>query len=145
MGHSYGGYSVVALITRTVRFRAALASTPWGINMTSIYKDHIGWCETGQARLNGTPWDQRDAYIENSPFFYLDRVTTPLLLVCGTGDPAAVEQAEETFAALRRLGRRVELRLYEGEGHGPSGWSSEALSDMWTRGIEWFHGYLKGV
>ena len=139
MGTSYGGYSTVALITQTDRFRAALAIAPWGVNMTSFYIHHIGWCETGQARLGGSPWENRDAYIENSPFFYLNRVSTPLLVVCGTGDQAGSIQAEETFVALRRLGKRVELRLYKDEHHGTSAWSRDALDDLYRRVVDWFN------
>ena len=139
MGTSYGGYSAVALIAQTDRFRAALAIAPWGVNMMSMYTRHIGWCETGQARLGGSPWENRDAYIENSPFFYLDRVSTPLLLVCGTGDQDGSTQAEETFVALRRLGKRVELRLYKDEHHGTSAWSRDALDDLYRRVVDWFN------
>ena len=99
-------------------------------NLTSVYgalDEHghsrlLGWCETGQARLGGSLWERRDAYVENSPLFYLDRVTTPLLLASGTVHPAMpneAAQAGEVFSALRRLGQRVELRLYEGEDHAP--------------------------
>ena len=139
MGTSYGGYSTVALIAQTDRFRAALAIAPWGVNMTSFYIHHIGWCETGQARLGGSPWENRAAYIENSPFFYLDRVSTPLLVVCGTGDQAGSNQAEDTFVALRRLGKRVELRLYKDEHHGTSAWSRDALDDLYRRVVDWFN------
>ncbi len=146
MGTSYGGYSVVSLIAQTERFRAALAVAPWGVNMMSIYARQngggIGWCETGQARLGGSPWENREAYIENSPFFLLDRVSTPLLVVCGTGDQPGSNQAEETFVALRRLGKRVELRLYRDEGHGTSSWSRHALDDLYRRVLEWFDCHL---
>ena len=139
MGTSYGGYSTMALIAQTDRFRAALAIAPSGVNMTSFYIHHIGWCETGQARLGGSLWENRDAYIENSPFFYLDRVSTPLLLVCGTGDQAGSNQAEDAFVALRRLGKCVELRLYKDEHHGTSAWSPDALDDLYRRVLDWFN------
>ena len=146
MGTSYGGYSVVSLIAQTNRFRAALAIAPCGVNMMSFYACHkgggIGWCETGQARLGGSPWENRSAYIENSPFFYLDRVSTPLLVVCGTGDQPGSNQAEETFVALRRLGQRVELRLYKEEHHGTNSWSRDALADLYRRVVDWFDAHV---
>ena len=146
MGASYGGYSVVSLIAQTNRFRAALAIAPAGVNMMSFYACHkgggIGWCETGQARLGGSPWENRSAYIENSPFFYLDRVSTPLLVVCGTGDQPGSNQAEETFVALRRLGQRVELRLYKDEHHGTGSWSRDGLEDLYRRVVDWFDAHV---
>ena len=142
MGTSYGGYSVVSLLAQTERFRAALAVAPWGVNMMSFYARQngggIGWCETGQARLGGSPWENRSAYMENSPFFLLDRVSTPLLVVCGTGDQPGSNQAEETFVALRRLGKRVELRLYKDEHHSTSSWSCHALADLYRRVLDSF-------
>ena len=142
MGTSFGGYTVAAVLTQTDRFQAAWASAPFGINMLSSYSNQIGWCETGQGGLGGSPWERRDAYIDNSPFFMLDRVTTPLLLTAGTEDQTGASQAEETFVALQRLGAEAELRLYTGEGHGPSAWSEGCLRDLWDRVAQWFGHHL---
>ena len=150
LGHSYGGYSVLALVTQTDMFAAAVCSAG-AVNLTSFYgalsgsgdTSWIGWCESGQARLGGSLWERRDAYIENSSLFYLDRVTTPLLLLSGDGDTGAFAQASETFSALRRLGQRVELRNYLGEGHWPGTWSAPNLRDVLVRTIEWFNEHLK--
>ena len=66
-GHSYGAYGVMALVTQSKAFRAAVANAPFGINMTSTYLvdvARIEWCEGKQARNGGTLWEKRDAYIE---------------------------------------------------------------------------------
>ena len=150
MGHSYGGYSVLALITQTEMFAAAVCSAG-PVNLTSFYgalsgsgdTSWIGWSESGQARLGGSLWESRDAYIENSSLFYLDRVTTPLLLLSGDGDTGAFTQASETFSALRRLGQRVELRNYLGEDHWPGVWSAANLRDVLARTLAWFDEHLR--
>ena len=150
LGHSYGGYSVLALVTQTEMFAAAVSSAGT-VNLTSFYGAlnetgdslWLGWCESGQARLGGSLWDVRDAYIENSSIFYLDRVTTPLLLVTGDDDTGAVAQASETYSALRRLGMHVELRNYQGEGHWPARWSEANVRDVLERTIAWFDEHLK--
>ena len=150
LGFSYGGYSVLALITQTEMFAAAV-SCAGAVNLTSYYgalnetgdTTWLGWCESGQARLGGSLWRARDAYIENSSLFYLDRVTTPLLLVSGDDDPGAFAQASETFSALRRLGNRVELRNYRGEGHWPARWSEPNVRDVLDLTIAWFDEHLK--
>ena len=150
LGHSYGGYSVLALITQTEMFAAAVCSAG-AVNLTSFYgalsdagdTSWLGWCESGQARLGGSLWEKRDAYIENSSLFYLDRVTTPLLLFSGDGDTGAFTQASETYSALRRLGQRVELRNYRGEGHWPGSWSEPNLRDVLDRTLAWFDEHLK--
>ena len=152
MGNSYGSYCTLALLTQTDRFRAAVVSAVYA-NLTSAYgalDEHghsslLGRCETGQFRLGGSLWEQRDAYIENSPLFYLDRVTTPLLLASGTVHAEEPAQAGEVFSALRRLGQRVELRLYEGEDHAPGRWSEPSHHDFAERVVQWFTTYLKGA
>jgi dipeptidyl aminopeptidase/acylaminoacyl peptidase len=120
-GHSYGGYTVLSLLVTTGRFKAAMASgglydwtraygalTPTGTTPNF---------DLAEPSLGGTPWDARERYIENSPFFFLDRVTTPLLLQHGTLDPVDVRQAEAVFAGLRRLGKRVTLVEYPDDYH----------------------------
>ena len=151
MGNSYGSYCTLALLTQTNRFQAAVVSAVFA-NLTSVYgtlDEHgnsrwLGWCETGQGRMGGSLWEQREAYVENSPLFYLDRVTTPLLLASGTVHAEEPAQAGEVFGALRRLGQRVELRLYEGEDHAPGRWSEPSHSDFAERVVQWFDTYLKG-
>ncbi|MBW3622367.1 MAG: prolyl oligopeptidase family serine peptidase [Armatimonadetes bacterium] len=148
IGHSAGGYCVLGLLTRTTRFRAAVCSTGC-VNLTSATltleggNEWLGWSGTFMNPRPDTPWDNRSGYVEDSPFFFLDSVRTPLLLACGTRDKPATAQAGVTFSALRRLNQRVELRLYHDEGHSPSTWSSENLIDLSNRILDWFDMWLK--
>jgi dipeptidyl aminopeptidase/acylaminoacyl peptidase len=150
MGRSYGGYSVLAILVQTNRFKAAVSSGGFS-NLFSQYGEMrddgsavgIGWTEHDQGRMPGNPWEFRDRYIENSPFFFLDRVRTPVLLLHGGADPTVLPaRAAETFVALRRLGRPVELVRYEGEGHHPGTWSVANATDYWQRIFGWFDKYL---
>ena len=151
MGNSFGSYCALSLLTQTDRFQAAAISAVYA-NLTSVYgaldehghSEWIGWCESGQVGLGGSLWERRDAYIENSPLFYLDRVTTPLLIGSGTLQAEEAAQAGEVFSALRRLGKRVELRLYEGMDHAPPGWSEPSHCDFVERVVQWFDTYLQG-
>jgi dipeptidyl aminopeptidase/acylaminoacyl peptidase len=151
MGHSYGGYSTLSLIVQTKIFKAAVDSAgPANLfaEYTSMNKTGesfgIGWVEGGQGGMSGHPWQQRDAYIENSPFFYLDRVDTPLLIIHGDLDQAVpVSQGEAVFVSLRRLGKKVVFVKYEGEGHWEGEWSSPNVEDYWNRVISWFNEHLK--
>ena len=151
MGISFGSYCALSLLTQTDRFQAAVISAVYA-NLTSIYgalDEHghskwIGWCESGQVGLGGSLWERRDAYVENSPLFYLDRVTTPLLIGSGTQQAEEPAQAGEVFSALRRLGKRVELRLYEGMDHAPPIWSEPSHRDFSERVVQWFDTYLQG-
>src|SRR5438045_6614316 len=103
----------------------------------------VNWSECDQGRMAGSPWEFRDRYIDNSPFFFLDRVRTPVLLLHGGADRTVVPaRAEETFVGLRRLGRDVTLVEYAGEDHHPGSWSSADATDYWNRIFAWFEKYL---
>ena len=152
MGHSNGGYGTLSLIVQTKRFKAAA--------MLSGEGDEVGFygemLEDGGAygafvsehlgMMDGTPWQYRERYIENSPFFYLDRVETPLLIAHGSADSeVAPFLSDQVFVGLRGLGKEVEYAKYVGEGHGPDAWSHPNLLDLCKRLIGWFDGHLKAV
>ncbi len=128
-GHSWGGYQIAYMLTRTNIFAAAEAGAPV-TNMTSAYGG-IRWTsglvrqmqyETGQSRIGGTLWDAQHRYIENSPLFTAYKVETPLLILHNDEDGAVPwEEGIQFFAALRRLGRPAWLVNYNGQGHGVSG------------------------
>jgi dipeptidyl aminopeptidase/acylaminoacyl peptidase len=150
-GHSYGGYSTLALITQSTRFKAAVSSAG-PANLLAMYGEMsadggafgIGWSETGQGLMGGTPWQFRDRYIENSPITYLDRVTTPLLIVQGGIDHTVPPwQSDAVFVGLRRLGKEVAYARYDGEDHWEGTWSPANATDYWKRVISWFDEHLK--
>jgi len=151
MGHSNGGYSTLALIVQTKRFKAALEAGGTGDlleNYGEMNRDGTAFgtsnLEHGQDALGGTPWDFRERYIENSPVFYFERVETPLLIVHGTDDTTVAPfLADEVFVGLRRLGKEVEYAEYQGEGHSPLSWSYANQIDLCNRMIKWFEKHLK--
>jgi dipeptidyl aminopeptidase/acylaminoacyl peptidase len=152
MGHSYGGYSTLSLIVQTARFKAAIEADGPG-DLAALYgeMDQTGAAygtalvELGQGLMGGTPWQFRDRYIENSPFFYLDRVETPLLIVHGSRDRAVgAFLGDQVFVGLRRLGKEVEYARYTGEDHSPMYWRYGNQLDLVQRMIEWFDKHLKG-
>ena len=125
-GHSWGGYQIAYMLTKTNLFAAAEAGAPVS-NMTSAYGG-IRW-QTGmsrmfqyertQSRIGGTLWDERDRYIHNSPLFFADKVRTPLLMMHNDEDGAVPwYQGIELFVALRRLQQPVFMLNYNGEAHG---------------------------
>jgi dipeptidyl aminopeptidase/acylaminoacyl peptidase len=156
-GTSFGGYTVYALLTRTARFRAAIVEagyanelSRWGVFMPynryssrAAFDDAPYWYpETGQTNMQTTPWKRPDLYIENSPFFRVDRISTPLMIVQGDQDYVPMIQGEQMFNALRRLGRRVDFVRYWGEGHDNDGyWNAR---DRQQRERAWFAHYLGG-
>jgi len=124
-GHSWGGYQIAYMLTRTSRFRAAESGAPVG-NMTSAYNG-IRWgtglprqfqYEKTQSRIGATLWEDPLDYIENSPVFRANKVTTPVLILANDADDAVPwYQGIELFLSLRRNGKEAYLFNYNGEKH----------------------------
>lgn len=146
MGASYGGYSTLALLVQTTRFKAAVMDVGFG-NLSNMYGVMLkngmpfgtSWAEEGQGRMGGPPWQFPDRYIQNSPVFYLNKIETPLLISQGGLDISPFH-ADEIFVGLRRLGKKVVYVRYENEGHGTEYYSNRI--DYWNRVIQWFASHL---
>jgi dienelactone hydrolase len=148
-GQSWGGYQTAFLVTRTSMFRAAMAGAPVS-NMTSAYGG-IRWesgvsrmfqYEHDQSRIGGTLWEKLDLYIENSPLFAADRVTTPLLIMSNDEDGAVPwYQGIELFTALRRLDKPVWMLTYNNEAHNLV--QRKNRKDLSVRLMQFFDHYLK--
>ena len=138
-GICYDAYRVMSVLTQSDVYRAAVCASGT-YNLTSTYGRiaYWGWSEFGEEELGGSLWDRRDAHIENSPFFYLDRVQAAVLLISGNGDPNVDTQAEDTYRALSRLGRKVSWRSYPGEPTYSNDWSRAHLRDMCNAALDWF-------
>ncbi len=125
-GHSWGGYQIAYMITKTNLFTAAEAGAPVS-NMTSAYGG-IRW-QTGmsrmfqyertQSRIGGTLWESTQEYLHNSPLFFADKIQTPLLMMHNDEDGAVPwYQGIEMFVSMRRLQKPVWMLNYNGEAHG---------------------------
>ena len=150
-GHSWGGYQVAYLVTRTNMFAAAEAGAPVA-NMTSAYGG-IRWgpginrqfqYERSQSRIGATLWQKPDLYIKNSPLFRADKINTPLLILDNDNDDAVPwYQGIEFYTALRRLNKKVWLVDYNGEPHGIA--ERRNRKDWSIRLSQFFDYYLKGA
>ena len=112
-GHSWGGYQIAYLVTKTDIFKAAESGAPV-VNMISAFGG-IRW-DTGlsrqfqyehtQSRIGGTPWEYPQRYFENSPIYNIDKINTPLLIMHNDADGHVPwYQGIEFFVSLRRLGK----------------------------------------
>ena len=125
-GHSWGGYQITHLITRTSMFAAVQAGASvsnmisayggirWGTGMSRAFQ-----YERTQSRIGAPPWDAPLQFIENSPLFWVEKVKTPYLSIHNDQDDAVPwYQGIEFFSALRRLGKEAYMFVYNGELHG---------------------------
>ena len=66
----------------------------------------------------GDPKDNYGLWYNHSPYFFLDRIQSPVQLICGENDPRCpAADSIDTRDKLMELGKSVELILYEDEGH----------------------------
>jgi len=148
-GHSWAGYQIAYMVTKTDFFKAAAGGAPVA-NMISAYGG-IRWgsgmsrqfqYERTQSRIGGSLWEYPMRYIDNSPIFQADKVTTPLLMMHNDQDGAVPwEQGIEMFTALRRLGRPAWLINYNDEPHWPTTFANR--EDWQIRLQQFFDHYLK--
>lgn len=150
-GHSWGGYQIAFMVTRTNLFRAAAPGAPVA-NMTSAYsgirlESGMGrqfQYERTQSRLGGNLWEMPIRYIENSPLFWLDKVETPLLIMHNDQDGAVpFQQGVELFLGLRRLDKPAWLINYNDEPHWPTTFANKR--DWNIRMQQFFDHYLLGA
>lgn len=150
-GQSWGGYQTAFLITRTNMFAAAVPNATV-VNMTSAYGG-IRWAsglartfqyEHTQSRIGGSLWEYPERYIENSPLFFLDRVTTPVLFMANDNDGAVPwYQGIEFYVAMRRLQKEAYMVVYNGDEHNPTKRANQ--KDIDKKMLEFFAVKLQGA
>ena len=148
-GHSWGGYQIAYLVTKTNLFRCAESGAPV-VNMISAYGG-IRWgsgmsrmfqYEHTQSRIGGTLWEQTLRYLENSPIFEIDKIQTPILIMHNDHDSAVPwYQGIEFFTAMRRLDKKAWLLNYNGEPHWPLKLANR--KDFQRRMSQFFDHYLQ--
>lgn len=150
-GHSWGGYQIAYMITKTDFFKAAGAGAPVA-NMTSAYggirygtgMSRMFQYERTQSRIGGSLWERPMQYFENSPLFFLESVNTPVLIMHNDQDAAVpFTQGVELFLALRRLGKPAWLINYNDEPHWPT--TAANVRDWNIRMQQYFDHFLKGA
>lgn len=142
IGASYGGFTTMKLLTETDRFAAAVAHA--GISALSSYwgEGYWGYSYSSIATAESFPWNRRDLYVDRSPLFQADRITTPLLLTHGDADPNVPPgESDQMFVALKLLGAPVEYLSIAGQEH----WILEREKRLkWSKSIvAWFDRWLK--
>jgi dipeptidyl aminopeptidase/acylaminoacyl peptidase len=148
-GHSYSGYQVAYMATRTIMFACIEAGAPV-VNFFSAYGG-IRW-ETGRARSAqyehdqtlATIWEAPLRFLENSPLFAMDKVNTPILIMhCDQDGAVPWYQGIEYFIALRRMQKPVWMLNYNGESHNLT--QLKNMKDFQIRMSQFFNHYLKGA
>ncbi len=142
LGWSAGGHWSNWILTHTNRFKAI--STGAGTsNWISMYAESDIQRNRQFYMGNKLPYDDFDAYWNQSPLKYIKNARTPTMIHVVEGDPRVPRpQSEELFMALKRLGVPTELYVYPGSTHGIPDPRNQLLKsvaemawmDYWVRG-----------
>jgi dipeptidyl aminopeptidase/acylaminoacyl peptidase len=123
-------------------FTAAVAHA--GISSLAGYwgEGYWGYTYSAGATTGSFPWNRKDIYVNRSPLFNADKITTPILLLHGTEDTnVPTGQSIQMFTALKLLGKTVDFIEIEGQNHLILEYKKRKL---WTKTIiAWFDKYLK--
>jgi dipeptidyl aminopeptidase/acylaminoacyl peptidase len=141
-GWSYGGMLTNHVITKTDRFKAAITVASATLYIANYGHDQYQrWWEEEL----GLPWlpENREKYDRISPFYSLDKVTTPTLIVGGQDDwNVPIQNSEQLYIVLKRLGIPTELVVYPDQGHT---WEDVPSyeKDLYERYFAWLDRYVK--
>lgn len=139
-GWSNGGFMAEYAITRSTRFKAAVALAGHS-NFFSLYgTSYI----RGSLRLSSldSPYLNRRWYDDHSPITRIRNCRTPTLLIHGINDGGVpVSQAYEFYNGLKDMKVETELIIYPREGHNIREYSHQI--DLQKRILAWFDKHLK--
>lgn len=151
LGHSFGGYTALAIATRPTRFRSVVAwaapadpAGKWGelgphARVWPEYAASLDWSmgaiELGQAMMGGPPWSDVEGYAAASPYMLADRITAPILLITADRDYVPLTSSERMLTAMHRQGKWSRLVTYWGETH--SNASPANVRDVYREIFDW--------
>ena len=118
-GWSNGGILTADLITKTERYKAAVVGAA-DVEWISDWANVDFGASFDNYYFGATPWEAPQTYIDKSPFFRLEEVTTPTIIHTGTEDRnVPPHQSWSLFRAMQYIEKApVRLVLYPGEPHG---------------------------
>jgi dipeptidyl aminopeptidase/acylaminoacyl peptidase len=134
-GHSYGAFMTGNLLAHTTLFHAGVAeSGAYNRTLTPF----------GFQSERRTFWEAPDVYTKMSPFWFADKIKTPLLLIHGEADDNTGTfpiQSERLYAAVRGNGGTVRLVMLPAEAHGYR--AKETIEHVLYEELAWFDKFLK--
>jgi dipeptidyl aminopeptidase/acylaminoacyl peptidase len=136
-GHSHGALMTANLVAHSDLFRAGVA-TSGSFNKTLT--------PFGFQNERRSVWEAPDVYLKVSPFFFADKLKTPLLIVHGADDanPGTTPlQASKLYEAIRGNGGTVRLVMLPHEPHWYA--AMESNEQLVYEMLRWFDKYVKNA
>ncbi len=142
LGWSAGGHWSNWILTHTDRFKA-ISTGAGTMNWISMYAQSDVQRNRQFYLGNKLPYDDFDAYWNQSPLKYIKNAKTPTMIHVVEGDPRVPSpQSVELHMALKQLGVPTELYMYPGNTHGipdPRNQLVKSVSEM-----AWMDYYVRG-
>jgi dipeptidyl aminopeptidase/acylaminoacyl peptidase len=143
LGWSAGGHWSNWILTHTDRFKA-ISTGAGTMNWISMYAQSDVQRNRQFYLGNKLPYDDFDAYWNQSPLKYIKNARTPTMIHVVEGDPRVPSpQSIELHMALKQLGVPTELYMYPGNTHGipdPRNQYVKSISEM-----AWMDHYVRGI
>ncbi len=140
-GWSYGGILTNYVITKSDRFKGAITGASMALYRANYGHDHYQLEWEGEV---GLPWENAEAWERMSPFNFVANVVTPTLIMGGDHDwNVPIQNSEQLYQALRRLGVETQLVVYPNEHHGIR--KPAFQLDRLERYLAWYGKYVKGA
>jgi dipeptidyl aminopeptidase/acylaminoacyl peptidase len=134
-GWSYGGFMTMFGVTRTTRFKAAVAGA--GISDWQSYYGENSIDQWMVPFFGKTVYDDPKVYAKSSAIEFIKNVKTPTLVVVGDRDgECPAPQSFEFWHALRAEGVKTQLVIYPNEGHAFH--DGAHRRDVLERALNWF-------
>jgi dipeptidyl aminopeptidase/acylaminoacyl peptidase len=118
MGGSYGGFLTSWTVGHTGRFKAACSERAVNDHHGMFGSSDIGHLFNVVELGGRVPWEDIGEYLARSPVTHAKNIATPLLILHAEDDlRCPIEQAEQLFVTLKKLGKDVMFVRFPDENH----------------------------
>ena len=143
LGWSAGGHWSNWILTHTDRFKA-ISTGAGTMNWISMYAQSDVQRNRQYYLGNKLPYDDFDAYWNQSPLKYIKNARTPTMIHVVEGDPRVPSpQSIELHMALKQLGVPTELFMYPGNTHGIPDTRNQLVKSVSE--MAWMDFYVRGL
>lgn len=119
IGTSYGGYMTLAGLTFYPKLWAAGIDIVGFSNLVSFLANTSSYRRALREAEYGHLATDMEFLESISPLNFIENIKAPLLVIHGANDPRVpLSEAQQIYDKLKKTGKKVELLVYQDEGHG---------------------------
>ena len=116
-GRSHGGYLTMTCLTQFPELWCGGSAVVPFMNWFKSHEESREDLQHWNIENMGDPKENYERWYNASPYFFLDRISAPVQLICGGNDPRCpASDSLDARDKLVELGKDVQMLLYEDEG-----------------------------